>query len=85
MRLADRLSLLEHWLAQQLPRVPLRVQLVCVLKGHTYADNGPALRELRPEAQPTVAWCGRCHRRRTPRRDEASLRTTFWSTGWEGK
>lgn len=85
MKLTDRLALLEHRLAQQLPRVPLRVQLVCVAKGHTYADNGPALRELRPGAQATVGWCGRCMRRLPVRRDAETQRATYWSTGWEGK
>ena len=85
MKLTDRLALAEHWLAQQLPRVPLRVQLQCVTAGHAYADNGPALRELRPGAQATIGWCARCHRRRPVRRNEASLRTVFWSTGWEGR
>lgn len=85
MKLTDRLALAEHWLAQRLPRVSLRVQAQCVRAGHAYADNGPALREIKPGAVATLAWCGRCHRPQPVRRDAETQRATRWETGWEGQ
>jgi len=42
----------------------------CAWRGHTYADNAPALSRWKPDAQPTAAWCTACEKRLPPRRGE---------------